>query len=335
MSFSLSHFHVTKRDRYAFTLVELLVVIAIIGVLVGLLLPAVQAAREAARRMSCSNNLKQIGLAIHNYESSFKSVPPSMCINLDGSEYGEWGPQARLLPYIEQANLQNLIDFSKTYKVQPDVVKMRIPVFLCPSEINDRPSGADGLRQYPLNYGANMGTWLVFSPVSRRGGNGIFLPNTRVRLGDVQDGLSNTLAFSEVKAFQPILKTGGTPPDAIPVDPTLVAGFGGNNFESDDGHTEWVEGRVHQDGFTATFPPNTKVPYTSAGRLFDVDYTSEEEGDSSTDPTFAAVGSRSYHQGLVECVLMDGSVHSVSSSIDPKTWRGLATRDNGEVLGDW
>ena len=324
----------TKR-RAGFTLVELLVVIAIIGVLVGLLLPAVQAAREATRRMQCKNNLKQLGLALHNYEGVFKSIPPSMCINFDGSEYDEWGPQARLLPYIEQANVQNLIDFQKTYKVQPQVVKTRIPVFLCPSEINDRPSGADGLEQYPLNYGGNMGTWLVFNPSKRSGGNGVFVPNSRMRFSQVTDGLSHTLAFSEVKAFQAILKTGGAPPVSIPSAPLQIAVFGGSNFEADDGHTEWVEGRVHQDGFTSTFAPNTKVPYQSRGKLFDVDYTSEEEGDSASVVTYAAVGSRSYHTGIVNSVLMDGSVQSISENIDLNTWRNLSARDDGQVLGEW
>lgn len=329
------NFELRAHKVRGFTLIELLVVIAIIGVLVGLLLPAVQAAREAARRMRCSNNLKQIGLALHNYESSFNSVPPSMCLNFDGSEYGEWGPQARLLPYIEQGTLQELIDFSRTYKVQPEVVKTRVPVFMCPSEINDRPSGADGLRQYPLNYGANMGTWMVFNPITRQGGNGTFLPKSKVQFSTVLDGLSNTLAFSEVKAFQPILKTGGTPPSSIPTDPSQVAVFGGSNFEAENGHTEWVEGRVHQDGFTATFTPNTQVPYLSGGETFDVDYTSEEEGDSNTELTYAAVGSRSYHPGVVTCVLMDGSVHTVSETIDLMTWRNLASRNDGNVLGDW
>ena len=323
------------RQRVGFTLVELLVVIAIIGILVGLLLPAVQAAREAARRMQCSNNLKQIGLALHNYESAFKSVPPSMCFSWDGSEYGEWGPQARLLPFIEQANLQDLIDFSKTYKVQPEVVKTRVPVYLCPSEINDRPSGSDGLRQYPLNYGANMGTWMVYNPTTRRGGNGTFLPHSRVGFNEVLDGLSNTLAFSEVKTFQPVVKTGGTPPTTMPERAQEVQGFCGSNLEEDDGHTEWVEGRVHQNGVTATFGPNTTVPYTHAGRIFDVDYTSEEEGDSITEKTYAVVVSRSYHQGLVNCVLMDGSVQSITDSIDLKTWRNMAARNDGEVLGEW
>jgi hypothetical protein len=277
-------------------------------------------------------------LADHADWGSFSwkaTLPPTMCINFDGSEYGEWGPQARLLPYIEQANLQNLIDFKRTYEVQPDVVKMRIPVYMCPSEVNDRPSGADGLAQYPLNYGANMGTWMIFNPKTRRDGNGAFAPNRKIRFGDFTDGLSNTIAFSEVKAFQPILKTGGSPPASIPNNPAEVAVFGGGNFEAEDGHTEWVEGRVHQDGVTATFGPNTLVPYANGGKTYDVDYTSAEEGDSAIDITYASVTSRSYHTGIVNCLLMDGSVHTANNTIDLNTWRNLGTRNDGNVVGSW
>ncbi len=318
-----------------FTLIELLVVIAIIAILIALLLPAVQAAREAARRTQCRNNLKQIGLALHNYHDVYNALPPSICMTLNGSEYGEWGPQARLLPFIEQANLRNLVDFSRTYKVQPDVVKTRISVYMCPSEVNDRASGADNLQQYPLNYGANLGTWFVYNPVNGVGGDGAFFPNSKLMMRDFTDGTSSTIAFSEVKAFQPILKTGGTPPGTIPNDPSQVAVFGGSNFEADNGHTEWVEGRVHQDGFTATFTPNRKVAYVSGGKTYDVDYTSEEEGDSTTSITYAAVTTRSFHTGLVVSLLMDGSVHSFSDNIDLGVWRNLSSRGDGNVIGEF
>ena len=155
-----------------FTLIELLVVIAISASQIALLLPAVQATREAARRIQCKNNLKQISLALHNYHDVHNALPPAICLTLNGAEYGAWGPQARLLPFIEQANLQNLIDFNRTYKVQPDVVKMRIPVYMCPREVHDRARAADNLLQYPLNYATNEGTWFVYDPSNGVGGDG-------------------------------------------------------------------------------------------------------------------------------------------------------------------
>ncbi len=149
----------TRTKKTGFTLVELLVVIAIIGILVALLLPAIQAAREAARRSQCANNLRQLGLALQNYESNHKVFPSSMYIDLTGNTWGEWGPQARLLPFIEEANLRSLIDFSQPYSTPKNVtaIAFRIPVFMCPSENNDRKSFQDELDQYPINYAANMG----------------------------------------------------------------------------------------------------------------------------------------------------------------------------------
>jgi prepilin-type N-terminal cleavage/methylation domain-containing protein/prepilin-type processing-associated H-X9-DG protein len=321
--------------RKAFTLVELLVVIAIIGILVALLLPAIQAAREAARRSQCLNNLKQLGLALHNYESAHKVFPASMYIDLTGKPWGQWGPQARLLPYIEEANLRNLIDYSQPYTVPKNVpaIAYRVPVFMCPDEINDKKSFQDDLDQYPVNYAANMGTWMVYNPAKNVGGDGIFEPNARIGMKHVVDGTSKTLAFSEAKAFQAILKTGGSPPATPPTDPLQVASFGGSNLEEEDGHTEWVEGRVHQDGFTATFTPNTVVPYNNGGTVYDVDYTSAEEGDSPTEITYAAVTSRSYHSGgSVNAAMVDGSVRTVASDVALTVWRALATRNGGETV---
>ena len=325
--------------RSGFTLIELLVVIAIIAVLIALLLPAVQQAREAARRSQCKNNLKQIGLALHNYESTFTVFPPAMCLTFNGGEWGEWGAQARLLPYMDQANLQSLINFTLPYDDAPNLpaIRSRIPGYLCPSEVNDRQSFPHGVGapQYPLSYAASMGSWMIYNPTTGATGEGAFGTNRRTGVRDFTDGTSNTLGFSEVKTFQPILKTGGTPPTVIPSSPTDVATFGGSNFEVDDGHTEWVEGRVHQNGFTTTFGPNAKVNYTSGGQVYSVDYTSAEEGDTSTDITYAAVTSRSFHTGIVQSLLMDGSVRGISENIDLFLWRGLGSRSGGEVLGEF
>jgi prepilin-type N-terminal cleavage/methylation domain-containing protein len=325
----------TRNKRFAFTLIELLVVIAIIAVLIALLLPAVQQAREAARRSQCKNNLKQIGLALHNYHEYFGVFPPALCLTLSGAPYGQWGPQARLLPYLDKANLQKLIDFSTPYNTQLVAVKTRVPTFMCPTEVNDKGSFEDGIDQYPINYAASFGNWLVFDPVSGIAGDGAFGPNTRISMSHFMDGSSSTLAFSEVKTFQAIVKEGGSPTATAPAQPSVIGGWSGGSFEPDNGHTEWVEGRVHQDGFTSTFVPNTKVPYVDSGITYDIDYTSVEEGDSTTTSTYAAITSRSYHIGIVNSLMMDGSVRSVSSNINLSIWRAIGSRAGGEVVGDF
>ena len=324
----------SRARRRAFTLIELLVVIAIIAVLIALLLPAVQQAREAARRTQCKNNLKQIGLALHNYHDTYNAFPPALCLTLSGADFGQWGPQARLLPYLDQANLQRLIDFSLPYNTQLAVVRTRIPTYMCPSEVNDRGSVEDGINQYPINYGANFGTWLVFNPVTGQPGDGAFGPNSRFGTQSFADGTSQSLAFSEVKTFQAIIKGGGSPTAIPPRRPQAVSGWSGD-FESDNGHTEWVEGRVHQDGFTTTFVPNSRVTHVESGQTYDVDYTSVEEGDSTTDPTYAAITSRSHHVGIVQSLLVDGAVRSISENIDINVWRALGTRAGGEVVGEF
>ncbi|MGL4553071.1 MAG: H-X9-DG-CTERM domain-containing protein, partial [Gemmataceae bacterium] len=115
----------------------------------------------------------------------------------------------------------------------------------------------------------------------------------------------------------------------------LAASFGPGTFRPDSGHNEWVDANVHHSGFTATFPPNTRVPSAVGGRSYDVDFTSVREGESATLPTYAAVTSRSHHPGGVNAVLMDGSVRFVRDAVGPSVWRALATRAGGEVIGDY
>jgi len=322
--------------RRAFTLVELLVVIAIIGILVALLLPAIQAARGAARRMSCHNNLKQIGLALQNYESSYGRFPASSA--LPPSRIGDsWSIQARILPFLEQSGVFDEIDLERGYDASPQVKVLRISPYLCPSEVNDRvrKDSAGNPEHYPLSYGMNMGVWFVYNANSDRIGDGMFGPNQFLGQGDVLDGTSNTLCAAEVKAYNAYYRDSGTVPGAIPGDSSVLCGVG--SFKSNSGHTEWVDGRVHQTGFTAVFTPNTEVTCVQGGSEYDVDWTSFREGKApgppAANPTYAAVTSRSYHPGIVNVVLMDGSVRPVSQDVTPIVWRALATRAGGEVEG--
>lgn len=325
----------TVGRRTGFTLIELLVVIAIIAILIALLLPAVQQAREAARRSQCKNNLKQIGLALHNYLDTFSKFPPGGTY-ASGTAGSGWSVQARILPYVEQANLQNLIDFSKNYNVAPNqntVTAQRIPLFLCPSEKNDRSYPDGATTQYPLNYAANYGSWLVWDPSTGRIGDGAFAPNSGLSDRNFTDGTSNSIGFSEVKAWQPYLRDVGTPTPTMPASPLDVAALGGTFKES--GHNEWVDSRLNQTGFTSVFGPNTKVPYVSGGVTYDVDWVNQREGSSATVSTYGAMTSRSYHTGIVHSLLMDGSVRSISENIDLGTWRHLVSIADGSVLGEF
>lgn len=347
--------------RNGFTLVELLVVIAIIGILVGMLMPGVQQVRESARRTSCANNLRQMSIAVLNYQSAFQRLPPSTLFpktNPDGtpidddSNLNGWSAQAQLLPYIEQENLNSEIDFELGYKDHPpidvngetfQISRFRIPTYLCPSEINDvrRGEGTDE-ENYPLNYGWNGGVWFVYDPGNRTVGPGCLCTDKSIRLAMIRDGQSNTLMFSEVKAYTPYFRnanlTSGL--DTTPGNVDDLLSLGGD-FKTNSGHTEWVDGRVHQSGFTATFAPNSKVIYAPGStdpNEYDIDWTNRQEGKdgrNSTIPTFAAVTSRSHHTGGVNASRVDGSVDFFSSTIDLQTWQALATRDGGEIIGDY
>lgn len=330
-----------KRSR-AFTLVELLVVIAIIGILVGLLLPAVQAAREAARRMSCSNNLKQMGLALHNYESAMRFMPPST-ISIGNAAGQPWSTHSFLLPYLEGANITALINHNLGYHDGSNksmfppsgVATLRVPVYLCPSEPNDRVRNDDaGVPiHYPTNYAVSVGRYLIYNPSTRQDGGAAFAPNRPMSVGSISDGLSNTIGLSEVKAYTPRFHDFEAMPTNSPASPQEVAGtYVGGGWSANSGHTEWVCGRAIHTGFTSVFAPNTKVPYTRDGVVYDIDVTSSREGRNQTMATYGIITPRSHHSGIVNSLTMDGAVRSVSSGIDLISWQAMNSRSGGEVV---
>jgi len=324
-----------RPGKAGFTLVELLVVIAIIGILIALLLPAIQAARESARRMSCANNMRQIALAMHNYESAHGRFPPNIML---GKKQFRWSAQARILPYLEQTALAGGFTFADDYeqvRINGQLVaSLRTPTFICPAEVRDEPrlDSAGQPGNYLQNYGVNCGIWKVFDPRDKSGGSGAFFPNSGLSTPSFRDGLSNTLMLAEVKGWTPYYRDGGGGGSLPANDPSDICALGGN-FKKETGHTEWVDGRTHQSGFTATFVPNTQVLCDVGGQSYDVDWNSMRAGKSPTKVTYAAVTSRSYHAGgTVNVAMMDGSVQTISHDIDLATWRSMATRDGEEVL---
>ena len=327
--------------RFGFTLVELLVVIAIIGILVALLLPAVQKARGAAQRIQCANNLKQLGLGVLNFESAKRRLPPSAVVEFNSGSTANnvsWGVHGRILDFLEESSLSGLVNLELGWDGQPAIDNVRIPVFQCPSEPNSATARTftDGRPTlWPTNYGFNMGTWFVFDPVTEQGGDGAFYPNSNLKMGRFKDGTTKTLLAADVKGWTPYTRNGGPTSTAIPntiAEASAMVASGAQ--EKATGHTEWPDGRVHHTGFTATMTPNTRVPFINQdGVEVDADFNSWQEGRNGIDgnPTYAMITSRSEHSGVVQVVLLDGSVQTVEDGIDLPVWRAMATRDGGEI----
>jgi prepilin-type N-terminal cleavage/methylation domain-containing protein/prepilin-type processing-associated H-X9-DG protein len=286
--------------RTAFTLVELLVVIAIIGILVGLLLPAVQAAREAARRMQCSNNFKQIGLAIHNYESAYKRLPSGFNSYRFTGEPG-WGWAAAILPYMESGNVYNNINTKVAIEddIHANVRTTVISSYICPSDKGDSLFNItegdghehehdfqadidfDGEVLFPIakaNYVAMFGTFeLEEAPYQ---GDGMFYGNSKIRWANVTDGLSNTLMIGE---------RGSRLGKSI---------WHGNIPEASEPHARILGVADH-------------APNYPAGHFEDFS---------------------SFHPAGVNFLRADGSVSFFSQSVDIVVYRAMATRAGGEVV---
>jgi prepilin-type N-terminal cleavage/methylation domain-containing protein len=324
----------SSQRRRGFTLIELLVVIAIISMLISLLLPAVQGAREAARRTTCRNNLKQIGLALHNYQEACRVFPPSMCINsVTTTSGGLWGILVRLLPYVEQNNAFTAANtHNNNYLTGNPVLPDEMTLYICPDEINAKPHGTT----WPTNYAYNGGTWQYYDPATKMGGDGAFYPNSKASPSWFTDGLSQTLAFAEVKAFMPLVRNGNDSPTD---PPTSLTAYSAGQFKNLFDHTEWMDGLLYQSGFTTTFTPNSVTPIAGATgdtplSAPDGDYCScrEDEAANCTGPVRYASTSRSYHPMSVNVLFMDGSGHTIGNSIDLSLWRALGGRSDGQQV---
>ncbi len=351
--------------RKGFTLIELLVVIAIIAVLISLLLPAVQSAREAARRAQCINNLKQLGLALHNYESTNGCFPPANSHSGIGTGPAvrgtNWSIYGRIAPFMEQGNVFNISNFMIANSDPQNTTVCRLPLaaFSCPSEATPVvTTNSKGEIFAGANYAFNMGSWFVWggygtgstnANLATRNG-GVFGVNQVSTLQQFSDGTSNTIVGSEGKLAQAQFRcntVGGLPENATfgsvtlnrtmaPPDGNLIIGSAAlacpSSTTKDPGHSRWANGNVYYTGFTFALPPNTKVmaldPATSRQRDFDL--ITQDENDGA--PTYAAATARSYHPGGVNAMLADGSVKFIKNSVNLITWRALGTLNGGEVI---
>ena len=321
----------------AFTLVELLVVIAIIGILIALLLPAVQAAREAARRSQCTNNLKQIALAGHNYHDIYKTFPRftyrqnSVCTSSSGCN-GHWqgfSVHTMLLPYIEQQAVYDQINWNDCWHQQAASIQNHIiSGYVCPSDtpyINN-----SGNNNYPVSMGPNLGWW-----VSTTRQNGVFRRDLETAMRDIHDGTSNTIFAAEhitgdgdggiwtpMTDFPRNVPFGGMPdqfPTQAQVEAYGVACEAGQGDHHSHMGNRWMS-PMAGDGtvFNTVAPPNWKYPSCMNG--------GGGSGDSS-----GVFPAKSRHPGGVNHAIADGSVTFISETVDFNTYQGQGSRNGGET----
>jgi prepilin-type N-terminal cleavage/methylation domain-containing protein len=294
------------RSRQALTLIELLVVVAIIAILIALLVPAVQGVRESAARAQCSNNLKQIGLAMHNYHDRNCALPPGYTSKdkADGSDGGPgWGWAAYLLDDLEQGNLAHQLDLTSGIHSAPDSVCTQVlAVYLCPSDSMAEPFSVMNKNNMaitdvgPSHYVAMFGTGDM--PIQQNAiGDGVFYRNSKTRLAEVTDGLSNTLLVGERGSnLARASWTGAAPTAVVPAIPTSL--------------------------------PAGEAPALSLGN------TSDSTGTYVPNSLQSVTGYSSYHPGIVQFLFGDGSVRPIRDGVAPLTWKSLGTRAGGELIGD-
>ena len=317
---------VPRSSRQGFTLVELLVVIAIIGILVGLLLPAVQAAREAARRMQCSNNLKQLGLAVLNHESGLKRFPKGTIGRvLPSGNYSAAAPFpprtpfiAHVLPYIEQGNIFSLYNLKLNFNdnANAQARSQRLPFMQCPSDQQNEPWAPT--NDFKGNYGVNWGRWNFIDQggpaanpaplnVTHSAGKSPFYIDFGAKFGDITDGSSNTLCMMEM--LQPPRDHSGQLTDRR------------GRIWNDDSACYQISARI---------APNSRSP--DFGQCID----NPLQGWPCTRNTAQALeffmGSRSRHTGGVNAVLCDGSVQFISNSVDLIGWASMSGMSDGAVV---
>jgi prepilin-type N-terminal cleavage/methylation domain-containing protein/prepilin-type processing-associated H-X9-DG protein len=351
-----------RRARRGFTLIELLVVIAIIAVLVALLLPAVQAAREAARRAQCVNNLKQIGIALHNYHSSTNTFPLGSSLNPYAAPnvtttWTNWGANALLLGYIEQGTVYNTINFSFGPEPAPEPdnpgysslagqinatsYNTKINLFLCPSDGN---AGRTNINNYHASIGTTTfnvgGADLGVASQSM----GLFAMQKDYSLASVTDGASNTVAYSEALVGVPgasgPARGNGTGPtgsgqaanqldirgifNAVQQDLQACSAAFSTMFAANDRGYRWGSGIMGYSLFNTVVPPN------GAGGKFLWNSCRVDCCDQAQSSHY--VNATSNHSGGVNVLMADGSVHFVKDSVSFPTWWALGTRAGGEVL---
>jgi len=347
-----------------FTLIELLVVISIIAVLIALLLPAVQSAREAARRAQCTNNLKQIGLALHNYHTAIDSFPPGAAASnntLNGTgpdacvAWTGWSAQALLLNYIEQTPLYNAINFSfdpivsGTYPFNSTATNTKIGAFLCPSDENAGPSG---FNSYYASEGttiwADAGTDKVpCGTINSKGGTGLFYHAIAYGLRNCKDGSSNTIAFAEGAAGSggnsnvplaagvninggPSLQDANSNVPAVQMvlqtcSTSFATATPGMGLATNRG-AYWAWGAEAQSMFSTIAPPNVQQ-YPWGQCRFGCQTCGVQSSDHSQ-----ITNANSYHPGGANVLMGDGSVRFLKASTAMKIYWALGTRSGNEIV---